>query len=540
MNPDSQLSAEYRPGRFRGGMSLRVRRSLSASAACVAVLLVAALCTSVTSAADPVARTGGAAAAAAAQARTDDPNIVYVLVDDMNLDDLKYMPVTRQLIGRNGRTYKNAISHHPVCCPARAGILTGQYGQNNGVKHNKGKHGGYRVFRPTSTIATWLQDAGYQTAMHGKYLNKYEKTLSANPDRRTPEAGWTIWDPLVAGIYDYRTFQFFNGDKFGYGSKHDYVTTRLTERSINSIEQFSARRDPFFVMVNHIAPHNAYGPSHRAPSRPAVYEAKYARKFRGDAAWSMRKKSYNRNNSALPRAYQRKHKVKDRKVIRHFRARIRSLQSVDDSVRALRTALRQAGEWDNTYFVFTSDNGYSLGEHRILKKDKLIQEHLDVPLLISGPGIKPGSRSSRIVSLLDVTATLIGRTSATPTHQMDGADFADDLLQSRTARPNRWRRATLVQTGSEKTSDGWSFRGVQTKRYLYGKSWRGKGKRSTFLYDRRKDRFELVNEARNPAYRRVAQVLDRQTHRLATCAGAECNQRLRRPGHPTHGGTFRR
>ena len=104
----------------------------------------------------------------ASSAADERPNIVLVVTDDMRADDLAYMPRTRELIGAAGATFTKFISPHPLCCPARAGILTAQYAQNHGVQHNRGERGGYGAFDPSATLATWMQQAGYRTAMHGK------------------------------------------------------------------------------------------------------------------------------------------------------------------------------------------------------------------------------------------------------------------------------------------------------------------------------------------------------------------------------------
>jgi arylsulfatase A-like enzyme len=99
------------------------------------------------------------------------PNIVLIMTDDQNLDDLRWMPLTRRLIGAAGVRFENGISPNPLCCPARASLLTGQMSQNNGVWNNIGKHGGYQALNRGTTLPVWLRNAGYQTAFFGKHLN---------------------------------------------------------------------------------------------------------------------------------------------------------------------------------------------------------------------------------------------------------------------------------------------------------------------------------------------------------------------------------
>jgi N-acetylglucosamine-6-sulfatase len=126
----------------------------------------------------------------------DRPNIVLITTDDMNRSDLRWMPITRRLLGRGGVTVSDFIRNHPLCCPARAQILTGQYGHNNGVTDNPiSRWGGYsRLKRPAQHVGRWLKDAGYNTALIGKHLNGWERV-------RTRQPGWTVFNPLMRNVY---------------------------------------------------------------------------------------------------------------------------------------------------------------------------------------------------------------------------------------------------------------------------------------------------------------------------------------------------
>src|SRR5215207_2420459 len=134
------------------------------------------------------------------RARTGRPNVVLILTDDMRADELRYLPKTRRLLVARGVRFSTAISPHPMCCPARAELVSGQYDQINGVRHNTGPWGGAKRLRdPDDTIGRWLQAAGYRTSYHGKFLNDYERQRP-----RYEPAGWTIWDAQMRGIYSYR------------------------------------------------------------------------------------------------------------------------------------------------------------------------------------------------------------------------------------------------------------------------------------------------------------------------------------------------
>src|SRR6478609_6991504 len=139
-------------------------------------------------------RTGSAVPAATAPEPR--PNIVLITTDDQTVSDLQWMPLTRQLIGDAGVRLTNFISPNPLCCPARASILTGQYSQNNGVYANKGRYGGFPRLDSSRTVATWLQDSGYHTGFVGKYLNLYRGDPPTQP-------GWDVFDAIVRGIYAY-------------------------------------------------------------------------------------------------------------------------------------------------------------------------------------------------------------------------------------------------------------------------------------------------------------------------------------------------
>lgn len=457
----------------------------------------------------------------------DAPNVVVFLTDDMRKDDLGYLPNVRRLLARQGMTFTQAQSPHPLCCPARAELLTGQYAQNNGVHHNAGTYGGWQAFDPSSTIATWAQDAGYATALHGKHLNHFEAGAPADP-------GWTDFDILLEPATDYEDFTFFDGDSY----TDDYVTTRLDERTVADIDTWAGRR-PFLIFANHVAPHIWFpasekgdGDGERGGRNPPA-EAAYAKALTGLTPKAFGDPSFNeadmRDKESIVRGRAR---LDPRALKRLNLARIRSLLSVDKAVAHAVAALRRTGELDDTYIVLTSDNGYALGEHRYTGKDRLFDEILDVPLVVRGPGIPADSRSSRAVSLVDLTTTLAQLMSLTPTLITDGESFAPTLRDP--AMPGR-RDTMLIQTGAKDPSarfPGWSYRGVLTQRYSYARRVNN-GPTDGFLYDRHQDPHELRNLLTSERYRAVRRELERRYRALAGCAGSACNRDfgpLPRPG----------
>ena len=176
--------------------------------------------------------------------------------------------------------------------------------------------------------------------------------------------------------------------------------------------------------------------------------------------------------------------------------------------------LDEQGVLDDTYIVFSSDNGYSLGEHRFIGKDVLTDEALQVPLLVRGPGIAPGSTSDLPVTLVDLPATFAGLTGVTPAWPVDGTSLVPTLQ----GQSQPFRDTTLIQTGRT-LGDGWSHRGVRTERYLYGTDGT-----DGFLYDLLLDPDEMVNRIDDPAYADVQAALELRRSELVTCAGWTCNQ----------------
>jgi arylsulfatase A-like enzyme len=433
------------------------------------------------------------------------PNVLLILTDDMRADELRYLPKVRRLLVRRGTTFSNTISPHPLCCPARAELLTGQYAQNNGVRHNVGRWGGAKALRrPDQNIGRWLKRVGYKTSFHGKYLNGYERGRPREP------RGWTFWDAQVGGIYTYWRARFFNGDRYG----HKYVTRVMTERTDRTLRRFAGRA-PFFTVINHVAPHVTT----KRPHRP-IPQPKYADLYKRLRPPSMGLPSYNeRKVGDLPRDM-RFPRLRNGRVVRLFRDRIRALRSVDDAVAATIRRLARLGELSNTYVIFTSDNGNGLGEHRFKGKNLVADEMLDVPLVIRGPGFTPGAVDRTPVSLLDLPATILDWAGARPGHRIDGVSI--ERLRDR-GRP-QVRDTLLVQTGDSRrdATPGWAYRGVTTDRYLY--AHKAGRRRVGILFDRERDPYALRNVFSDPDYAAVRRALARRTDVLDECAGAACNR----------------
>ncbi len=432
------------------------------------------------------------------------PNIVFVMADDMRDDDVRWMPHTRELLSARGIDFADAISPHPLCCPARAELVTGQYAQNNGVQHNAGPFGGFQALDPGQEVSTWFRQAGYQTGFVGKFLNGYS-------DQEQRPAGWDHWDALNAGVYDYFDFAFDNdGSPREY--RRSYVTDVIADRTNETVRDFAADDDPFLIYSWHLGPH--YRINHRGQPVPPPAAAEDKGRFSRAVPPVLRSSAFNeRSVIDQPRPFRNLPLASESTVITDHRARLRALQSVDRAVASLVETLRSVGELNNTVIVFASDNGYSMGEHRFIGKNVLTHEVLQVPLLIRGPGIGSGITSDLPVTLIDLPATLTELAGASPTWALDGTSFLPTLI----GQDQRFRDTTLVQTGDD-GGDGWAYRGVQTSRYLYGVNGA-----DGFLYDNLLDPHQLINRLDDPDYVDIRLLLEQRRQQLLGCTGANCN-----------------
>ncbi len=216
-------------------------------------------------------------AAELAAAATPRPNIVFITVDDMRVGDLWAMPNVKQLLTDQGTTFTNSYAPFPLCCPARANWVTGQYNHNNGVMGNLTADfpvGGYAALDASNTVATWLRDAGYQTAFVGKYLNGYG---TVKPVVRPP--GWLDWHASVAGgNYFLTKLREKNGAAPIVTNTYDgpYQVDLYDDIATNIIAQRAPAAAPLFLWVSDYhrtaAPEGGGRPSNQHASRSAALQ----------------------------------------------------------------------------------------------------------------------------------------------------------------------------------------------------------------------------------------------------------------------------
>jgi N-acetylglucosamine-6-sulfatase len=437
------------------------------------------------------------------QAATDTrPNVILITTDDMNRTDLRWMPQTRRLLRDAGVEVDGFISNHPLCCPARAEILTGQYGQNNGVHDNGGPFGGYdSLADPGNHIGAWLEASGYQTAMVGKHLNGWE-------DRAEHQPGWTIFDPFLKGVYrPYDITMFNNGRPRLYNNIH--TSDLVGELTVDLIKRFSSSDAPFFIWSSQLAPHRMSLNGHWVRPVPAE---RHQDLFPHAVPPSFADPAFNEDDvSDKPPWVQEHAMVPKRRMVAWHRARIRTLRSVDDQVAATLDALQDRRELDNTFIFFTSDNGFLLGEHRLQSKNTPYEQSLRVPLLVRGPGLPAGVVRHSTFGLVDLAPTFVQLSGAVPGRTLDGRSM---LAALRSGAPGYDHY--LIQAGADGLE--WWWRGVRSRSYVYVRYDDGFEE----LYDMAKDPFQLKNVAGDPAYARVRAEYAARLARLESCVGAAC------------------
>ena len=356
--------------------------------------------------------TGTAEPTSTAAAPDPRPNILLITTDDQNLTDLRFMPRTRRLLGRAGVTFHAMLSPHPLCCPARASLLTGQYAQNNGVRSNKpALLGGFRRLDNTSTLATWLHDAGYRTGFVGKYLNGYR---GQGPDF---QPGWDIWSPVVRSVYRYYGYTLQES-----GERRTYPKLNLTDlvsrKTVAYIRQLSGD-EPFFLWSSHLSPHSQC--AKEDCGAPPVPSRRHRRDFPHANSPSLRDPAFNEDDvTDKPAFISRLPKAGVAHVNTLFRARIRSLQAVDEAVAAAVRQLSREGELGSTLIIFTSDNALLLGEHRFLNKNVPYEPNLRVPLLVSGLDVPTGAKRRSVVTTNDIAPTILDAADVRPGRTVDG------------------------------------------------------------------------------------------------------------------------
>ncbi|MFF5210643.1 sulfatase [Streptosporangium sp. NPDC000396] len=453
----------------------------------------------------------GVAVSSAAQA-AGQPNIVFILADDLESGDLQKFPNIWNQLVRGGSSFDHFFVTNSWCCPSRSSILRSQYVHSHGVLTNTAPEGGFTKFHNSdlerSTVGTWMQAAGYRTGLMGKYLNHYPGG-AAEPTYVPP--GWNEWDVPVRNLYkefDYTLNE--NGVLKDYGSApEDYLADVLSQKANAFVSQGT---DPFFLYLAPIAPHN---PANCAPRhREAFLDAT-----------APRPPSFDQEDvSAEPRWLSSRERFSEKKIAaidERYRRRLRAMLGVDDMVGALIETLRASGKLDNTYIFFGSDNGFHLGQHRLAQgKTTPFDESIKVPLVARGPGIQAGGVISAMGANVDLAPTFAQLGGAQLPSFAEGRSLLP-LLRGQT--PSPWRQNVLMEfnrpldQSSARQTPVPAYQGMRTAQHTFVRYATGEYQ----LYDNAADPYQLHNLAARVSPEVISE-FNRQLDALVACSGATC------------------
>jgi N-acetylglucosamine-6-sulfatase len=516
------------------------------------------------------------------------PSFVVIQTDDETLDQLytvfnaggveiPTMPNTLSMIAGRGMTFNRYYVSYPLCCPSRVTLLTGRYAHNHNVRGNVQPNGGYTGFKyraaDTHNLATWLQGAGYRTIHIGKFLNGYGDEPYDNGTDVPP--GWSAWHTVENAdthhyFYGYtlndngsidgpfgdsgswETREYGERDYFGCptttieGKPCLYETDVLSRIAYEELTG-TPPEQPFYLQLDYTAPHGDF----RRPAGPEPAPRHYTL-FDGAPYPHNREQGFNEGNVNDKPRFIREAPYLSPEEIHTYRVyydkALASLRAVDDGVKTVLDTLGSQHRLRNTYIIFTSDNGFFYGEHRLTGGKFLAYEpatHL--PLLIRGPGIKPGTSTGELAANTDIAPTVLELAGVKPDKSIDGTSLVpflrDPSLRTRRgilfesfvetndveANGEPTAQRTVKELQPRKRSAGAKasivappkdYEGIRLGPYKYIE-WPDGEKE---LYDITKDPYELNNIVRVPNYFPIRAFLHAQLIRLENCVGRTCRE----------------
>jgi arylsulfatase A-like enzyme len=412
--------------------------------------------------------------------KTKAPNIIWFMPDQWrgqalgSMGDENARTPNLDLMAKEGLQFRNTVANTPVCCPARAILMTGQYCHTNGMTAND-----LRLNENSNSIAKVLRGAGYRTGFIGKWhLDGGPRMPGFVPpgDRRH---GFDFWAANECS-HDHFKAQYFRNDPKPI-EMGKFEAEGWTDLALEFLDQQKNSDKPYFLMVAPGPPHDPYG----APPE-------YMNRF-------------DPNKIRLRGNYTEVEKGPTRKDIAAYYA---ACTAVDDQVGRLRKAIAQSSQAEDTAMFFFSDHGDMLGSHGMRLKRKPYEESIRVPGIIHYPRVmKQGRVNEQLFSHVDIPATTVGLCGITPPSSFQGEDFSKTVVgKSGKARKDAFFQIFGPYAG-DGTTAGW--RGVRTDRYMFAtyidKPWG--------LYDLENDPYERHNLIGDTAARTY--VLPKLENRLA-------------------------
>lgn len=523
------------------------------------------------------AGTGGTAGSAGAPPFSGQANVVMILTDDLDrvsierLVDRGMMPNLKQHVIDQGVTFGQSFATNAVCCPSRATFLSGQYSHNHGALSNASGHQSF-VPHDDNTVATRLHDAGYRTAHVGKYLNGYS-------DRNYVAPGWDEWHTTLDGstynLYEYELIESIDGSAPVGTKPGTYQTDELAARAAGFIRNSGSQ--PFFVAITPLAPHVEVLPGQRFDTFRTMYKLRirpaprhlgslrapdggggYIEDQALDADFDLPGRDLASFNEADlsdkpswlkngPNGTEGAWPLLDAEYITDLTIqhldRIESMLAVDDMIGELFDALSESGKLDETLVIFTSDNGFFLGEHRLNNKMFPYEEGLRVPLYIRPPGGVSPRAEQRIALNNDWAPTIVDYAGVLEGWEVDGRSLRP-LLQGES--PSSWRKRFLVEHWFLRVNADGSLQYNDLPDYMAVRAGVDHGETSNQIYieytssasppvydhstsvfevehyDLDVDPYQVLSVAGDPSYDGSRAELQPLLNALTACAGQQC------------------
>ncbi|XP_055536141.1 N-acetylglucosamine-6-sulfatase-like isoform X2 [Wyeomyia smithii] len=324
------------------------------------------------------------------------------------------MTKTQKLIANQGATFVNAFTSSPICCPSRSSLLSGQYAHNTKVYNNSKSGGCYGVhWRETvepETFPVLLQKHGYKTFYAGKYLNEYYS--------KDIPVGWDEWYGLHGNSRYFNYTLNVNGKVLFYSD--EYLTDHLKNRTLEFLEKVSSSA-PFFAMVSPPAPHEPFTAAYRHQDMFPNVKAVRTKNFNIPFGPLEKHWLLTMPPSPLPEQI-----VEEVDII--YRKRWQSLMAVDEMVAAMVNILEKRKLMANTYFIYTSDNGFHMGQFsQPYDKRQPYETDIRIPFLFRGPKLLPKTLVASPTALIDIAPTVLELAGIDIPPQIDGDSFLSKL-----------------------------------------------------------------------------------------------------------------
>ncbi|OTB18225.1 hypothetical protein K445DRAFT_308914 [Daldinia sp. EC12] len=390
------------------------------------------------------------------------PNIIFILTDDqdLHLNSIDYMPFLKKHIIEHGTFYKRHFCTTALCCPSRTTIFTGKNAHNTNVTNVVPPYGGYPKFVSQGLndkyLPVWLQESGYETYYTGKLFNAHSVGNYHSPHA----AGWSASDFLLDPFtywYMNSTYQRNQDAPVSYEGQHSVDI--LASKALGLLDEAFETGKPFFLGVAPVSPHaNIWAPNFKDGGHgdletvefsPPVPAERHAKLFEG--AKVPRTENFNPDKPSgaswirkLPKQSQETVDYND-----HFYVqRLRALQSVDEIVDSLVRRLEDLKILDNTYIIYSTDNGYHIGQHRMQPaKQCSFEEDINIPLIVRGPGVPKNVTTDIVTTHTDLAPTFLKIAGAPIRDDFDGLaiPLTEEGLEE--ARESRHEHASIEHWG---------------------------------------------------------------------------------------------